>query len=124
MLGRKELTNLDLQKQALVLESGLNRFALQAEVQSLRSATSWVNDVTGASRELAPLLVVLAPIAGYLLARGSRRSDSWLNRLMAMARGISILRSSRERIPAGAGARMDSRTSRTLASTRSPAGRG
>ena len=86
MLGRKELTNLDLQKQALVLESRLNRFALQAEVQSLRSATSWVNDVTGASRELAPLLVVLAPIAGFLLARGSRRSDSWLSRLMAMAK--------------------------------------
>jgi len=63
MLGRKELANLDLQKQALLLESGLNRVALQAEVQSLRSSTAWVSNVTSASRRLAPLLVVLAPLA-------------------------------------------------------------
>ena len=91
MLGRKELTELDLQKQALVLESGLNRLTLQAEVQSLRSATSWVNDVTGASRELAPLLVVLAPIAGFLMARtvfSSRRSDAKIP--ARLSPGVSI----------------------------------
>ena len=56
MLGRKELANLDQQKQALLAESELNRIALQADVQSLRSATAWVNEVTSASRQLAPLL--------------------------------------------------------------------
>jgi hypothetical protein len=86
MLGRKELANLDLQKQALLLESGLNRVALQAEVQSLRSSTAWVSNVTSASRGLAPLMVVLAPLAGFLLARRSRRSNSWLSRLMALAK--------------------------------------
>ena len=91
MLGRKELANLDLQKQALLLESGLNRVALQAEIQSLRSATAWVSDVTSASRELAPLLVVLAPLAGFLLARGSRRPDSWLSRLMTLAKWVAPL---------------------------------
>jgi hypothetical protein len=93
MFGRKELADLDLQKQALVLESDLNRVALQAEVQSLRSSTAWVNDVTSASRELAPLLVFLAPIVGFFLARGSRRSHSWLSRLMALAKwGIPLYR--------------------------------
>jgi hypothetical protein len=91
MLGRKELANLDLQKQALLLESGLNRVTFQAEVHSLRSATAWVSDVTSASRELAPLLIVLAPLAGFLLARGSRRQDSWLSRLMALAKWVAPL---------------------------------
>ena len=86
MLGRKELASLDQQKQALLAESELNRIALQADVQSLHSATAWVNEVTSASRELAPLLVILAPLAGFFLARGSRRSDSWLSRLMALAK--------------------------------------
>ena len=91
MLGRKELASLDQQKQALLLESGLNRVALQVEVQSLRSATAWVSGVTSASRELAPLLVVLAPLAGFLLARGSRRSDSWLSRLMRLGKWVPPL---------------------------------
>jgi hypothetical protein len=91
MLGGKELANLDLQKQALLLESGLNRVTLQAEVQSLRSATAWVSDVSSTSRELAPLLVVLAPLAGFFLVRGSRRQDSWLSRLMALAKWVAPL---------------------------------
>jgi hypothetical protein len=88
MLGRKELASLDQQKQVLLLESGLNRVTLQAEVQSLRSATAWVSDVTSASRELAPLLIVLAPLAGFLLTRRSRRSSSWLSRVMALAKCV------------------------------------
>ena len=42
MLGRKELEQLDLAKQALVAESGLNRLAVKAELQNLHSATSWI----------------------------------------------------------------------------------
>ena len=71
MLGRKELASLETQKQVLLLESGLNRLTLQAEFRSLRSATAWVSDVASASRELAPFLMVLAPIAGFLFARGT-----------------------------------------------------
>jgi hypothetical protein len=85
MLGRKELADLELQKQALLLESGLNRVTLQAEFQSLRSAGAWV---TGASRELAPLMAVLAPLAGFLLVRKSRRSQGWLSRLLALAKWV------------------------------------
>lgn len=85
MLGGKELERLNLHKQMLVLESGLNRLKLQAEVRHLRCA---VAEIRGASRKRAPLLLVLAPLAGFLLARGVRRSGSWLNRLAAAAKWI------------------------------------
>ena len=88
MLGRKELDKLSLEKQALLLESGLNRLALQAEMQNLRSSTAWLSEVTRVSKEAKPLLLVLAPIAGFLLARGSRRSDSWCSRVAAAAKWI------------------------------------
>ena len=91
MLGRKELAALGQQKQVLLLESALNRLTLQAEFRSLRSASAWMRDVTGASRELAPLLIVLAPLAGFLVARRSRRPDSWLSRLMAVAKWVTPL---------------------------------
>ncbi len=80
MLGRKELDKLSQQKQALLVESGLNRVALQAEIQGLRSAAAWLKEATGLSRELAPLLVLLAPFAGFLLVRRPRRRSSWLSR--------------------------------------------
>jgi len=86
MFGREELASLDQQKQALLLQSGLNRAAFQVELQSLRSATAWVKEVTGASRKLTPVLLLLAPIGGFFLARGARRSASRLSRLMALAK--------------------------------------
>jgi hypothetical protein len=88
VLGREELDRLALQKQALVLESGLNRLALQAEIQGLRSATAWVGKATNASRTLAPLLAVLASMAGFLFARGSRRSASWPSRIVGLAKWV------------------------------------
>jgi hypothetical protein len=91
VLGRKELDKLNLHKQSLLLESSLNRLALQAELQNLRSATAWVSEVTHASRGLSPLLLLLAPLAGFLLARGSRQSDSWLSRIVAAARWVGPL---------------------------------
>jgi cytochrome b561 len=91
MLGRKELASLDQQKQVLLLESGLNRLTFQAEARSLRSASAWMRDVTGASRGLAPLLMLIAPLAGFLVARRSRRPNSWFSRLMAVAKWAAPL---------------------------------
>ena len=91
MLGRQELDKLHLQKQSLLLESSLNRLALQAECRNLRSATAWVSEVSHASRGLSPLLLLLTPVAGFLLARGSRQLDPWLRRLVAAARWIGPL---------------------------------
>ena len=88
MLGREELDRLSLQKQALVLESGLNRLALQAEIRNLRSPTAWVGKAAQASRKLAPLLAVLASVAGFLFARGTHRSASWTSRIVGAVKWI------------------------------------
>jgi hypothetical protein len=91
VFGRKELDKLNLQKQALLLESSLNRAALQAEIRSLRAATSWVREATNVSRELSPLLVLLAPLAGFLVASGPRRRSSWLSRVVTAVKWIGPL---------------------------------
>ncbi len=86
MLGRKELDKLNLQKQALLLESSLNRAALQAEIRRLRSATTWVREASSVSRELTPILALLAPVAGFLVARRARRSAAWFGRIVTVAK--------------------------------------
>jgi hypothetical protein len=91
MLGRQELDKLSLQKQALLLQSSLNRVALQEELRSLRSATTWVRGAGSLSREFAPLLVFLAPLAGFLLARGASRRDSWFGRIVTVVKWIGPL---------------------------------
>jgi hypothetical protein len=91
VLGRKELDELRVQKQALVLESSLNRAVLQAEIRSLRSATTWLREASSFSRELSPLLTLLAPLAGFLVARGARRWGSWFNRIVTAVKWIGPL---------------------------------
>ncbi len=92
MLGRAELEKLQVQKQALVLESSLNRLALQAEFEHLRSATTWMRTATSSAGKVTPLLLLLAPLAGFLLARGaSRPSGSWLSRAVSALRWVASL---------------------------------
>jgi len=91
VLGRKELEKLVLTKQTLVAESGLNRLAIQVELQNLCSATSWMNDVARWPRKLGSLLTLLAPLAGFLVARRSRRPDSWFTRVAAAVKWIGPL---------------------------------
>ena len=50
MFGKQNMTALQLRKKTLVLESELNRLALQAECERLREATgwlSWIKDTRG-----------------------------------------------------------------------------
>lgn len=83
MLGRQELDQLSREKEALLAESNLNRAILNAELQNLRSGLGWVDGATRTSRQFAPLLLLLAPLAGFFLTRGVRRTDSWLKRAVA-----------------------------------------
>jgi hypothetical protein len=82
---------LALEKQALVAESELNRLMFQVERQNLRSATAWVNEAARWPQKAGPLLLVLAPLAGFLLTRVYRRQDSWLKRVSAAAKWIGPL---------------------------------
>jgi hypothetical protein len=101
VLGREELDKLNLRKQALLLESSLNRAVLQAEVRSLRTAGNWVREATSVSRELRPLLFLLAPIAGFLVARGARRCGSWLSQAVTALKWIGPLYGLWRRFAAG-----------------------
>jgi hypothetical protein len=76
------------QKQALLLESSLNRHALLAESQELRSAAAWISNAAHAPRRFVPLLAVLAPLAGVLVVRSLRRPESLFNRLSSAAKWI------------------------------------
>jgi hypothetical protein len=92
VFGRKELERFRLQKLALVLQSDLNRLTLQLELQQLRSATAWMTGAARAPRQLAPLWVVLAPLAGFFLVRSfRRRPESLFNRLATAAKWIGPL---------------------------------
>jgi hypothetical protein len=91
VFGRIELDKLAQEKKTLVAESGLNRLVLQAEIQDLRDATAWVSEAARWPRKAGPLLLLLAPLAGFLMAKGSRRPDSWLNKLAVAAKWIGPL---------------------------------
>jgi len=91
VLGREELDKLAVQKQALLVASSLNRLAIQAEVRNLRAATAWVRAAAVGSEQFAPWLLSLTPIAGFLLAKVSRRPDSWLSRVLAAAKWVGPL---------------------------------
>ena len=91
MFGRRELAKLALERQALVAESGLHRLTFQVELQNLRAATAWVSEASRWPQKAGPLLLLLAPLAGFLMAKGSRRPDSWLNKLAVAAKWIGPL---------------------------------
>ena len=84
MYRRQELERLRQYKQALVLESGLNRLALQAEVRNLCSATTRLTGALSPPRAVAPLLLLLPVLAGFWFVRG--RPGSWLRRLVSLAK--------------------------------------
>jgi hypothetical protein len=88
MVGRKALEQYRLQKQVLILESDLQRIALRAEWNNLRSATAWVNEAAGVGRKVSPWLVLLAPVAGFIASRvlGRRRESRSL--LLSLAKWI------------------------------------
>ena len=67
------LTALQLRKQALLLESDLNRLTLRAECKRLLTAAGWVQELR---RQIKPWALVLAPLAGVALVLGLRRSKS------------------------------------------------
>jgi hypothetical protein len=88
MFGRGDLEQLRLQKQALLVESSLNRHALVLEIDALRSSAARLSNAVRAPRRLAPLLMVLAPLAGFFAVRSVRRPVSLLSNLTKAAKWI------------------------------------
>jgi hypothetical protein len=88
MFGRKELEQFRLQKQALLVESSLNRHALIVEIEELRSAAARVGNAVRAPQRFAPLLMVLGPLAGFFAFRAARRPVSLITRVAKLAKWI------------------------------------
>jgi hypothetical protein len=91
MFGQKELADLQLRKRALVLESDLNRLALQAEWQRVCAATGWISQATRFCRQANPWLVLLAPLAGLWTARTLHREGGIVSHLLAALKWIPSL---------------------------------
>jgi hypothetical protein len=88
MLGREDMTALQLRKKALVLEGELNRLALQAECERLREAAASLRWTKGARNQITRWAPVLAPLAGVALALRLRRpasADGFLSRALRLA---------------------------------------
>lgn len=99
MLGRKRLDELAALKQVLLAESSLNRLVLRREFGELCLTTTWLDEATCTLRKLAPQLLILAPLAGFLLARRSRQPGSCLDRVIAALRWLGPLYDLWQRLP-------------------------
>lgn len=80
------MNKLQLRKQALILESDLNRLALRAECQNLRSATGKFRFPGGK----ANWLLVAAPVAGFLATRWLRPRGAPANRWLSLAKWLPM----------------------------------
>ena len=83
MLGQGELEALQLRKKALILDSALNRLALQAECRNLRAAVAWGDTTVEVCRTVRPWLLLLAPVMGVLTVRMLRKPGSTARRLLS-----------------------------------------
>jgi hypothetical protein len=88
MLGRKELEQLRVQKQALVLESSLHRHTLLLELRQLRDSVGWIGNAARAPQRFVPFLTILAPLAGFLAFRSLRSPGTLFRRLVTAAKWI------------------------------------
>jgi hypothetical protein len=88
MGGRKVIADLQLRKRVLILESNLNRAALRAEWENLRTATAWVGQAAQTFQSVRPWLLLLAPVAGILTVRGMRRPAGALSRVLAALKWV------------------------------------
>ncbi len=83
------IESLRLRKQALLIESSLNRLDLCREAEAVQAHFSWLTEPADSAREHTPLLAALAPLAGMFashLLRSRRPGNSKLNLLIDTVR--------------------------------------
>jgi hypothetical protein len=91
MFGREAIVELQLRKRTLVIESELNRLALQTEWQHVRAATDWVSQAGQWVRRANPWLAVLAPLLGVLTARTLPREGGIVGRALGLLKWVRPL---------------------------------
>jgi len=91
MFGRSPIAELQLRKRTLVIESELNRLALEAEWRHVCSATEWINHAGRLLRQANPWLTFLAPILGVLTVRKLQREGGVIGRLLGLLQWVKPL---------------------------------
>jgi hypothetical protein len=74
MFGR-QITELELRKKALLLESAQNRIRLIEDFHQLRSRTTVLETLASAGSKLGPWAMTFGTVAGLLGAAGLRRAS-------------------------------------------------
>ncbi len=94
MVGPTPGEQLRLRKQALILESELNRLSLATEWRRVQAAAAWVGEAKRLGQRARTWWPVLAPLLGMLIARRLRRTNPGVDRagslLNALAAGCSL----------------------------------
>jgi hypothetical protein len=91
MVGGKEIADLRLRKQMLILESHLNRAELEADWEELHRATAWLRRAATTLNQARPLLLLLAPLAGLMVGRRPARPAGFVRRLLGLLKWIRPL---------------------------------
>jgi hypothetical protein len=73
-------------KSQLLLESEINRRVLTLEWSQLKSSLNWTQSVMRKLQSPSPAWLLLAPIAGFLLAKRFRTQKGWLGQVFFLWR--------------------------------------
>jgi len=83
--------NLKQQKQALLVESQLNRTLLMLEVENLRSSTARLDSTLTTARRIGPWMLPLVSTMGFFAARRARNKPTRLGWFGLILRYLPIL---------------------------------
>jgi len=90
MFQRKELEQLRLQKEQLILQSDAHRQRLMSDWQRLQSSEVWLGEILGFTRRHPLWIVTLAVAAGTLLAKTLRRPRTLISRIGQLGKFASM----------------------------------
>ena len=83
MRNAEELSELAARKKLLVMESELNRQALQHETAQIQETLArWKNNTLGAGRTAYPWLLAAAPVAGWFVTKKAGRVTGFISKAL------------------------------------------
>jgi hypothetical protein len=90
MFQRKELAQLRLQKERLVLQSDANRQQLVSDSRRLQSPDFWLGEILRLARRQPLWIVTLATVAGTLMTKTLRKPSTALNGIGRLGKFVSV----------------------------------